>query len=465
MNEIKIGVIGSGGRGAVAGYAHHPDRGSRVVACCDINPVTLAKNRDRYGPDLFTTGNYQELLDLDLDAVFVTTPDFLHEEVAVAALSAGKAVYLEKPMAITTEGCDRILQVAVRTEGRVFVGHNMRHMPFVRKMKQLLDAGAIGEVKTAWCRHFVGNGGDYYFKDWHAERRYSNGLLLQKGAHDIDILHWLCGGYAKRVNALGALMVYGDAPGRGEPLPGPVRPDFDLHEGFHWPPATQTRLNAHIDVEDVSLMQMELDNGVLASYQQCHFTPDYWRSYCIIGTEGRMENVGNGDDGTRIQVWNQRKKGYGEPDEIHPVSRASGEHHGADELIVAEFLRHVRYGGATETSPLAARYSVAAGCAATYSLRHGGIPIGIAPVAPQVVRYLDRQSFLRTGVVTEPGLAHAVAATVAASATAGHAVPALDGLSRPTGDETALIANGTNKGVARKGGEKNGQAKSGLAHV
>lgn len=56
-------------------------------------------------------------------------------------------------------------------------------------MKELIDAGAIGEVKTIWCRHFVGNGGDYYFKDWHAERKNTTSLLLQKGAHDIDVIH------------------------------------------------------------------------------------------------------------------------------------------------------------------------------------------------------------------------------------------------------------------------------------
>lgn len=63
------------------------------------------------------------------------------------------------------------------------MGHNMRHMQFVLKMKSLIDEGRIGTVKTAWCRHFVGHGGDFYLKDWHSERRYSTGLLLQKGAH------------------------------------------------------------------------------------------------------------------------------------------------------------------------------------------------------------------------------------------------------------------------------------------
>lgn len=390
MEDLKIGVIGSGGRGVIAGHAHHPGQGSRVVACCDLDPATLERNRETYGREIFTTGDYRLLLEQDVDAVFVTAPDFLHEEMAVTALCARKAVYLEKPMAISTEGCDHVLRAAFESKARLYLGHNMRHMPFVRKMKELIDGGAIGQVKTAWCRHFVGHGGDYYFKDWHAQREYSTGLLLQKGAHDIDILHWLCGGYSRRVNALGSLLLYGDVPDRAPAKALPTKPDFNIHEDFHWPPASQTRLNAQIDVEDVSMMQMQLDNGVLASYQQCHFTPDYWRSYTVIGTQGRIENFGNGEDGTCIKVWNRRKWGWSAPDEVHMIGNSAGEHGGADPLIVREFVRFAREGGATQTSPLAARYSVAAGHAATHSLREGGIPVDVAPVEDEIEDYFRK---------------------------------------------------------------------------
>ena len=63
------------------------------------------------------------------------------------------------------------------------------------------------------------------------------------------------------------------------------------------------------------MMNMELDNGVLASYQQCHFTPDYWRNYTVIGTEGRLENFGDGA-GDQINVWTSRTtSGFAEPDQ------------------------------------------------------------------------------------------------------------------------------------------------------
>lgn len=385
MEDLKIGVIGTGGRGSVARHAHNPGEGSRIVACCDTEESALAKGREDYGADIYTTSDYRDLLNQDLDAVFVTTPDYLHEEHALAALNAGHAVYLEKPMAITIDGCDRILGLAHEKQLRLYLGHNMRHMAFVLKMKQLIDDGIIGEVKTAWCRHFVGNGGDFYFKDWHADRRLSTGLLLQKAAHDIDVLHWLCGSYTKRVNAMGALSLYGQIEDRHDPE---ERGDASVNKD-HWPPLTQKQLNPVVDVEDISMIQMEMHNGVLASYQQCHFTPDYWRNYTIIGTDGRIENFGNGGDGTHIKLWNRRTSWNPEGDETLEMDVEKGSHGGADPKIVSEFVRFVREGGAINTSPVAARYSVATGCQATESLRSGGIPLDVPVLDPAVVAYFD----------------------------------------------------------------------------
>lgn len=386
MNDLKIGVIGSGGRGVIAKRAHRPGEGSRIVACCDVSTETLQRNQEDYG-DIFVTQDFRELLRRELDAVFICTPDFQHEQMAIAALESGKAVYLEKPMAISIEGCDRILSTARATNSRLFIGHNMRYMGFVLKMKELIDAGAIGEVKSVWCRHFVGHGGDYYFKDWHAQRENTTSMLLQKGAHDIDVIHWLAGGYSQLVNALGNLSVYNRAL---------ANPDLAAPEntavGEAWPPLSQRNLNAKMDIEDLYLMQMRLDNGVLAAYQECHYSPDYWRNYTVIGTQGRLENFGDGAEGTAIHVWNTRKGTHAPPDEIHEIPAGEGGHGGSDPTIVEEFVRFARSGGATSTSPVAARYSVAAGCAATHSLRHGGIPVPVPAVDAATLSHFDHEA-------------------------------------------------------------------------
>lgn len=346
-----------------------------------------------FGPDVATYHDHRDLLagtgntdnTENVDAVFVTSPDDTHGAVTVDLLKAGVAVYLEKPIAITLSDADAILDAAVVTGTPLYVGHNMRHMAVVRLMKEVIERGDIGEVRAIWCRHFVGNGGDYYFKDWHADRSRSTGLLLQKGAHDIDVIHWLAEGYTTLASGMGALSVYGRISDRQE-RPGRLMPEwFSLD---NWPPLSQTGLNPVVDVEDVSMMHMSLDNGVLASYEQCHFTPDYWRNYTVIGTEGRLENFGDTAGGV-VRVWNRRVFYRAEGDAEYPIVGDATGHDDADQRTVEEFLDFVTRGGPTLTSPIASRQAVAAGLAATESLRHGSIPVPVPPVDPAVAARLE----------------------------------------------------------------------------
>lgn len=303
------------------------------------------------------------------------------------AARAGKPVFVEKPLDITVERCDEILRTAYETGTRLYVGHNMRHMPVVRLMRDLITRGDIGEVKTVWVRHFVGHGGDYYFKDWHAERQYTTGLLLQKAAHDLDVLHWLAGGYSRQVQALGDLMVYG-APDADRRAPGEPKAAGWLDDD-NWPPRAQRDLNPVIDVEDVSLVNLRLDNGVLAAYQQCHFTPDYWRNYTVIGTKGRIENFGDGP-GDYINVWTTRTdSGFAEPDQRIQIRDGEGGHGGADTQLIAEFLRFAADGGATATNPVAARQSVAAAVLATESLRSDGSARQVPALPAELLAYFN----------------------------------------------------------------------------
>ncbi|MGW3632744.1 Gfo/Idh/MocA family protein [Streptomyces sp. NPDC005122] len=390
MTDLRLGVLGFGLRGPLALTAHRPGRGARVSVLAEHDPLLREAAAARI-PGVRTVDDHREVVhDPDVDAVLVLTPDHTHADLAREALRAGKPVFVEKPLDITIERCDAVLRTAFETGTRLYVGHNMRHMPVIRLMRDLVRGGAVGTVKTVWVRHFVGFGGDWYFKDWHAERRFTTGLLLQKGAHDIDVLHWLAGGYTRQVQALGDLMVYGGNPHRREP--GEPRPEDWYTEDGHWPPHTQRALNPVIDVEDVSLVNLRLDNGVLAAYQQCHFTPDYWRNYTVIGDAGRLENFGDGP-GAVVKVWNTRRSGHrtlADAEYSVPESPEDAGHGGADPLLIDEFLRFVREGGRTDTSPVAARMAVAAGFRATESLRDGGTAREVPPLDPELLAYFER---------------------------------------------------------------------------
>lgn len=385
VKDLRVGLVGFGLRASLWRHVHKPGGGSEVVMVCDTSERGRADAAAKI-PTAAITANLDDLLSAGLDAVLVLTPDNRHAEIAVQTLRAGIPTFCEKPLDVTLEAADAILTTAFETGTRLYVGHNMRHMPVVVQMRELIQAGTIGEVKAIWCRHFVGNGGDYYFKDWHAERANTTSLLLQKGAHDIDVIHWLAGGYSRKVSAIGDLAVYGDVTSRRDNSDRRMGDWFSLE---NWPPTEQTDLNPVIDVEDISMMQMVLDNGALASYQQCHFTPDYWRNYMVIGTKGRMENFGDGP-GDSIKVWTSRSQdGFVAPDQDIEIRDGDGGHGGADPLLIAEFLRFAREGGTTETSPIAAREAVAAGVLAAQSLRSGGGALEIPALAAELVDYFN----------------------------------------------------------------------------
>jgi predicted dehydrogenase len=385
VREIRIGLIGAWGRGQLAFSAHRPSENIRIVAGADPSEKSIEKFRAKFANEPIAVYNdYRAMLEKEkLDAVFVCSPDYCHEEHALAALRKKMAVYLEKPMAITVEGCDRILETACQNKTKLFLGHNMRYMSFVHKMKEIIDSGEIGEVKCIWCRHFISYGGDAYFRDWHSERRYSNGLLLQKGAHDIDVIHWLAGAYSKKVTGMGSLSVYDKCEKRGKD-----EPENSSFNESHWPPLEQKGFSPVIDVEDTNMILMELSNGVQASYMQCHYTPDSCRNYTIIGTKGRIENYGDYGSEMTIEVWNTRKDGLRlHGDRSIQMEPEGGGHGGADEKIVRGFVDFLREDKKPFTSPVASRYSVAAGCAGTESIRNGGIPVEVKTLPAELEKY------------------------------------------------------------------------------
>ena len=381
---LRIGVVGVGARADIAKHFELPRLNCRITAAADPHPDAEARLPRRLGrSDIKLTRNVTELIAEGIDAALVTSPDDTHAKVTCELLRAGIPVYVEKPLATCMDDAIEILRTAHETGTKLYVGHNMRHMHVVRSMRDLIRRGAIGEVKAIWCRHFVGNGGDYYFKDWHATREHATGLLLQKAAHDLDVMHWLAGSHTEQVTAMGGLTLYDRITDR-EDRSGQLLGDwFDMG---NWPPLSQKGLNPVVDVEDISMMLMRMESGLFASYQQCHYTPDYWRNYTVIGTEGRIENFGDYEGG-HIKLWNRRHLYDPEGDARFPIKGDDKGHDDADVLTISEFVSFITDGTPTDTSPLGAWYAVAAAIAATDSLRNGSSPRNVPELAPDIITY------------------------------------------------------------------------------
>lgn len=369
LTKVRLGIIGVSGRGGMARYWYEDER-VKIVAGADISEEKLHDFRKKYnGP--FITTDYKKLLKRnDIDAVAIMSPDFAHEEQAVAALDAGKHVFCEKPLAITVKGCDKIIKAWEDSGKKLMVGFNMRYMHMFQTMKDIVESGAIGKIKAVWVRHFVGRGGEFYYHDWHGTRENTTSLLLQKGSHDIDIIHWITGKYAKKASGFGGLDYYGGD--KANDLNCPDCPEKEkcndsAAEGDH---KDQCSFRKEIDVEDNQVVIFELDGGIKASYLQCHFTPDYHRNYTFIGTEGRLEN--SEPEG---KVWVTTRKSGKRKDysnRTYHIKGLQGTHGGADPKICKDFIDMIIKDKEPIADPWSGRMSVAAGIAATKSIRNGG---------------------------------------------------------------------------------------------
>ncbi|MCE0498820.1 MAG: Gfo/Idh/MocA family oxidoreductase [Methylacidiphilales bacterium] len=380
---LKIGLLGAGWRGAWLAHEVEKSGLGRVVAAHDTNrpfAETMLKRLDLKIPFV---ERESILNDASLDGVIVATPDDCHRHDACDLLRSGRPVLSEKPMAIHIEDCDAMLKVQHETGQSLQIGFNLRFHPLYQKMREIAASGKLGKITTVWVRHFVGLGGDFYFHDWHSVRDKSTSLLLQKATHDFDVIHFVTGAYTRRLVALGNRAYYGGD--RDNELTCPACPD--LHtcpEANRNPdnPRNECAFRKEIDVEDNEMVLLELENGILANYSQCHFTPDYHRNYVFIGTKGRMESfepmrrVKGWQDDCRIEILYRNST---ERETIRFDSESPG-HGGADIRMIENWLAALRDGVFDRENPIAGRQSVAVGCLAAESLRNGNPWMSLPPV-------------------------------------------------------------------------------------
>jgi len=144
---IGVGIIGYGywGPNLVRNLSEIP--GCRVVGISDLRPERLALARARY-PTARITAECQDLFDdRRIDLIVVATPVSSHYRLALAALAAGKNVLVEKPFTTTSEEAERLIEEAARRKLMLAVDHTFVYTPAVRKIREVVASGALGEVR------------------------------------------------------------------------------------------------------------------------------------------------------------------------------------------------------------------------------------------------------------------------------------------------------------------------------
>jgi predicted dehydrogenase len=143
---IRIGVVGYGywGPNLVRNFAETP--GAEIAAVADLDTGKLATVKRRF-PTVHTTTNFNDLLsDAYIDAVAIATPVNTHYELAMAALKAGKHVWVEKPMTETFEQAQRLVEEAERRGKVLHVDHTFIYTGAVQKMAEIIKADELGKI-------------------------------------------------------------------------------------------------------------------------------------------------------------------------------------------------------------------------------------------------------------------------------------------------------------------------------
>ena len=150
--QLKIGVIGCGywGPNLARNLRSLPDCNLKMMS--DLNEQRLGHLKSLY-PEIEGATDYRHLLNgSGLDAIVIATPVKSHYPLAKACLSAGKHTFIEKPMALSTAECEELIDIARRKSLVLMVGHTFLYSPAVRKIKEIVDCGDIGEIRYVCAR-------------------------------------------------------------------------------------------------------------------------------------------------------------------------------------------------------------------------------------------------------------------------------------------------------------------------
>jgi predicted dehydrogenase len=200
---LRLGIVGCG---YVADNRHLPTLSRipevTVVAASDRDPAALARVADRWGIARRHRDTDDLIADPLVEAVAVLTPTGAHADVALAALDAGRHVFVEKPLALTMPDADRIADRAAVSAGRTMVGFNQRWHRLALQARELIRGGAVGRVQGVASTFIDARATVAGLPAWRLERAHGGGALIDKGIHHIDLWRFLLDDEFEQVYAL-----------------------------------------------------------------------------------------------------------------------------------------------------------------------------------------------------------------------------------------------------------------------
>ncbi|MCX7705163.1 MAG: Gfo/Idh/MocA family oxidoreductase [bacterium] len=355
---INIGIVGAGNRGirCYGIYILKEKKDvARITAISDPDRKRLEVGKKVLSLDenAIFTDTEEMLKKAPLDAVIITSPDYTHKDIAISAFNKGLDVLCEKPLALTVEDCDAILDAQKKAEKILCVGFVLRYNNFYKKMYDIVNVEKkIGKVIVAGAIDSVSTGSQYFFHGWWRLRKNSGGLLVQKATHSVDILNWIVNSRAESVYGAGGLAVFGgNQPDTKRCSSCEIKntcPEA-LVSGIQWDYGEENIVMEvedkcvfakEIDVYDHEVLTINYENKTRAFFVESQFTPDYKREFWFIGDKGRMYGID-----PYIVSEKDRKKPYIEivyrhtrKKEVIDVKLEPGGHGGGDPGLIEDFI-------------------------------------------------------------------------------------------------------------------------------
>ncbi|NLD61705.1 Gfo/Idh/MocA family oxidoreductase [Candidatus Sumerlaeota bacterium] len=189
---INVGILGCGSIAQFHARSWQAAPDVKIVACADIIPERAKEYAEKYNiPNHYNC--LEDMLDAGgFEAMSVCTPNYFHAEPAVAALKQGLHVISEKPMAMSVDECRSMVLAARESKKLLTIGHNSRYVPASLLLKQMVEAGELGELYHAKCQCLRRRG----MPGWgafHIKAKSGGGPLIDIGVHALDLTMWLLG--------------------------------------------------------------------------------------------------------------------------------------------------------------------------------------------------------------------------------------------------------------------------------
>lgn len=292
MQKVRWGVIGAGGiadRRTIPGMMKCEN--AELVAVMEINMELAEKCRKKWNCKKAYDNEAALLADPEVDAVYIASPVVLHAKQAMAAADAGKHILIEKPLAMTAEEGQRVVDYCAEKGVLIAAGLMMRFGSYVQEMKKAIAEGKIGRPVsgysqfTCWYPDIPGS--------WRqSKKKGGGGAMMDMGVHCIDLMQYVLGTKVKQVAAF------------------------------------QDTLSFKYEVEDSSMVMLRMENGVQCVVQSNFNIPDaasVWRLE-FFGDQGRLAGkdvIGQVDGGTLDALFLGPQGGYdAQQDTVNGV----GEH-------------------------------------------------------------------------------------------------------------------------------------------